>query len=72
MQLRLKGTGAGETVRLESTLDGFDEIAERVAGVARKRADDLSSSKHPQIPMEVLGKALALLTQSLLVAPYAH
>ena len=37
MQLRLKGTGAGETVRLESTLDGFDEIAERVAGVARKR-----------------------------------
>ena len=37
MQLRLKGTGAGETVRIESTLDGFDEIAERVAGVARKR-----------------------------------
>ena len=37
MQLRLKGTGAGETVRLESTLDGFDEIAERVAGVARRR-----------------------------------
>jgi hypothetical protein len=37
MQLRLKGTGAGETVRLESTLDGFDEIAERVASVARKR-----------------------------------
>jgi hypothetical protein len=35
MQLRLKGTGAGETVRIESTLDGFDEIAERVAGVAR-------------------------------------
>jgi len=37
MQLRLKGTGAGETVRLESTLDGFDEIAERVAGVARRK-----------------------------------
>ena len=37
MQLRLKGTGAGETVRIESTLDGFDEIAERVANVARKR-----------------------------------
>jgi hypothetical protein len=37
MQLRLKGTGAGETVRIESTLDGFDEIAERVAAVARKR-----------------------------------
>jgi hypothetical protein len=35
MQLRLTGTGAGETVRIESTLDGFDEIAERVAGVAR-------------------------------------
>lgn len=35
MQLRLKGTGAGETVRIESTLDGFDEIAELVAGVAR-------------------------------------
>ena len=37
MQLRLKGTGAGETVRIKSTLDGFDEIAERVARVARKR-----------------------------------
>ena len=30
-----EGTGAGETVRIESTLDGFDEIVERVAGVAR-------------------------------------
>jgi hypothetical protein len=37
MQLGLKGTGAGESVRLESTLDGFDEIAERVAEVARRR-----------------------------------
>jgi hypothetical protein len=37
MQLRLKGTGAGESVRIESTLEGFDEIAERVAEVARRR-----------------------------------
>ncbi|EWY40683.1 hypothetical protein N825_35805 [Skermanella stibiiresistens SB22] len=37
MQLKLKGSGSGETVRLESTLDGFDEIAERVAEVARSK-----------------------------------
>ena len=37
MQLKLKGAGSGETVRLESTLDGFDEIAERVADVARRK-----------------------------------
>ena len=50
MQLRLKGTGAGETVRIESTLDGFDEIAERVAGVARQKGDRHDRHHRQQLP----------------------
>lgn len=46
MQLMLKGQGGpdGATIRLDSTLEGFDEIARQAASVARASRIPLSES----------------------------
>ena len=46
MQLMLKGDGGpdGATIRIDSTLDGFSEIARQVAAVARANRVALSEA----------------------------
>jgi hypothetical protein len=46
MQLMLKGGGGpdGATIRLDSTLDGFSEIARQVAAIARANRIELSEA----------------------------
>ena len=46
MQLMLKGEGGPDsaTIRIDSTLDGFSEIARQVAAIARTQRIPLSES----------------------------
>jgi hypothetical protein len=46
MQLMLKGEGGphGATIRLDSTLEGFSEIARQVAAIARANRVPLSEA----------------------------